>query len=58
MLSVDSVKRPTVADLMSIKIIKMRMKEKDMRSEYQKIKARETDTCKKIDSIEAREAGI
>jgi hypothetical protein len=56
MLSVDSAHRPTVSDLMTLKIIKMRMKEKEMRSEYQKIKHREVEVSKKIDAIKDREA--
>ena len=51
MLSVDSALRPTVSDLMTLKIIKMRMKEKEMRSEYQKIKQREAEVAKKMDAL-------
>lgn len=55
MLSVDSSLRPTVSDLMTLKIIKMRMKEKEMRSEYQKIKQREAEVAKKMDALKVRE---
>jgi hypothetical protein len=58
MLSVDSALRPTVSDLMTLKIIKMRMKEKEMRTEYQKIKQRESEVAKKMDALKVKEANI
>lgn len=58
MLSVESSKRPTVTELMSLKIVKMRIKEKEMRSEYQKIKKREADVTKKMENLQAKEAEL
>jgi hypothetical protein len=58
MLSVNSALRPTVSDLMTLKIIKMRMKEKEMRTEYQKIKQRESEVAKKMDALKVKNFSI